>query len=120
MTIRVPDDLARFVEDAVRTGQFASADDVIRDALIRLRQAMAITAAATDQSSEPVFQEKPLTKQRLLNHLADIGLIGESTETSAGQDNAGAPSSDDEEEIISDFVIRERLIEWLAGFLSKD
>jgi hypothetical protein len=32
-------------------------------------------------------------------------------------DDADAPSIDDEEEIISDVVIRERLIEWLVGFL---
>ena len=117
MMIRVPQDLAGFIEDAVRTGQYAHEDDVIRDALVRLRQAREVTAAATTQSDTPVLREKPLTKQALQRHLAEIGLVDQSPETSSGPDDADAPSIDDEEEIISEVVIRERLIEWLAGFL---
>ena len=40
MTIHLSKDLERFVHDAVRGGHYAREDDVIRDALIRLKQAM--------------------------------------------------------------------------------
>ena len=117
MMIHVPQDLVGFIEDAVRTGPYTHEDEVIRDALVRLRQAREVAAAATAQSDTPVLREKPLTKQALQRHLAEIGLVDQSPETSSGPDDADAPSIDDEEEIISDVVIRERLIEWLVGFL---
>jgi Arc/MetJ-type ribon-helix-helix transcriptional regulator len=117
MTIHVPQDLAVFIEDAVRTGQYDREDDVIRDALIRLRQALEVTAATTDQGGEPVLPKKPLTKQTLQRHLAEIGLVDQSPDASSDPDGADAPLFDNEHEIISEMVIRERLIEWLAGFL---
>ncbi len=117
MMIQVPQDLAGFIEDAVRTGQYAHEDDVIRDALVRLRQARGVTAATSAQSDTPLLREKPLTKQALQRHLAAIGLIDQSPATSSGPEDADAPSIGDEEEIISEVVIRERLIEWLVGFL---
>jgi Arc/MetJ-type ribon-helix-helix transcriptional regulator len=120
MTIRVADDLARFVEEAIRSGQFASADDVVRDALVRLRETMAVTAATTGQSGEPVPHATPLTKHALLDHLAEIGLVDTSTQPGADPSAGIAPSIHDEDEIISDKVIRERLIEWLVGFLPKE
>jgi Arc/MetJ-type ribon-helix-helix transcriptional regulator len=117
MTIDVPEDLVGFVEDAVRTGQYAHQHDVIRDALVRLRQARGVTAATSAQSDTPLVRQKPLTKQALQRHLAEIGLVDQSPATSSGPDDADASSIDDEEEIISEVVIRERLIEWLVGFL---
>jgi hypothetical protein len=48
---------------------------------------------------------------------AEIGLVDPAPEARSGPDAAGA-AFDDEEEIISEAVIRERLIEWLAGFLT--
>jgi Arc/MetJ-type ribon-helix-helix transcriptional regulator len=38
MIIHLPEDLERFVQDAVRAGRYADEDDVIRDALERLRR----------------------------------------------------------------------------------
>ena len=40
MTFHLPEDLERFVHEAVRTGRYAREDDVIRDALVRLRDAL--------------------------------------------------------------------------------
>jgi putative addiction module CopG family antidote len=40
MTIHLSKDLERFVQDAVRAGLYAREDDVIRDALTRLKQSM--------------------------------------------------------------------------------
>ena len=41
MTIHLSKDLERFVHDAVRAGRYATEDDVVNDALARLRQAVA-------------------------------------------------------------------------------
>jgi hypothetical protein len=40
MTIHLSKDLERFVRDAVQTGRYASEDDVIRDALARLKETL--------------------------------------------------------------------------------
>jgi len=37
MTIHLPEDLERFVHEAVRAGRYAHEDDLIRDALEQLR-----------------------------------------------------------------------------------
>ncbi len=116
MTIQVPQDLVGFVKEAVQTGQYARDDDVIRDALVRLRQAMAAAGETADRTDETSVPKKPLTKQTLQRHLAEIGLVDQTPEAGSGLNAARAAV--DEEEIISEWVIRERLIEWLAGFLS--
>jgi Arc/MetJ-type ribon-helix-helix transcriptional regulator len=117
MTIQVPQDIAQLIEDAMHTGQYYSQVDVLRDALIRLRQAMELAETTLHRVDEPVVQEKPLTKQALLRHLSEIGLVDHSADTRANRDDADAPLIDAEDEVISEVVIRERLIEWLAGFL---
>ena len=117
MTIQIPQDLAHLIENMVRTGRYDSELDVIRDALIRLRQARELTAATIESVTEPVAREKPLTKQTLLRHLSDIGLVQGALDTGSQRDSTDAPPIQDENEIISEVVIRERLIEWLVGFL---
>ena len=37
MSVQLTEDLERFVRDAVRTGRYANEDDVMADALVRLR-----------------------------------------------------------------------------------
>ena len=37
MTVRLTENLERFIRDAVSTGRYANEDDVISDALIRLQ-----------------------------------------------------------------------------------
>ena len=76
MTIQLPQDLANLIEDAVQSGQYR-AEDVIRDALVRLGQATAMAAVTSNQSDEPSLQKKPLTKQTLQRHLAEIGLVNQ-------------------------------------------
>jgi Arc/MetJ-type ribon-helix-helix transcriptional regulator len=118
VTIQLPQDLASLVEDAVRTGQYECQDDVIRDALIRLRQAMEAEAASTDETGERAQERKPLTKQRLKRHLEEIGLVDQVPAMGSASESASSLLSDDEDEIISEAVIRERLIESLTGFLN--
>ena len=54
MTIRLPEDLERYVREQVQAGRFLSEDDVISDALERQRQArlMCPTAPVT---ADPVL-----------------------------------------------------------------
>ena len=63
MTIHLPKDLETFVHDAVRAGCYASDDDVIRDALVRLRQAMAD------------HQKKPMTEEEFKQQLIEAGMM---------------------------------------------
>jgi putative addiction module CopG family antidote len=46
MTIRLPPDLERFVRDEVLAGRYSCEDDVIRDALERLRKQAALPTPA--------------------------------------------------------------------------
>jgi Arc/MetJ-type ribon-helix-helix transcriptional regulator len=52
MTIRLPEDLQRYVHDQVQAGRFLSEDDVVTDALNRHRQAQ-ITPPAVLPSIDP-------------------------------------------------------------------
>jgi putative addiction module CopG family antidote len=117
MTIHLTDDLERFIRDAVSTGRYAREDDVVRDALIRLRQVMDESAETTDQAPEPGRQGKQLTKREFHRHLVKIGLMDQLPDTNAASDDPDLELIDNEGEIVSEVVIRERLIEWLVGFL---
>jgi putative addiction module CopG family antidote len=114
MTIHLPEELARFIHDAVRTGRYAREDDVIRDAVSRLRQTLQEGDDAGSQDSDPARQGKALTKQEFHRHLVDIGLMNQVPESAS---KSSAAPVDEEEEILSERMIRERLIEWLAGFI---
>jgi Arc/MetJ-type ribon-helix-helix transcriptional regulator len=117
MTIHLPADLAEFIHQVVRTGRYAREDDVIRDAVSRLRQALQEPDQSTLDDADSSRHGKALTKQQLQRHLAEIGLINQGPDSDG---KPGAPPDDrteSEDEIISDRMIRERLIEWLAGFI---
>jgi Arc/MetJ-type ribon-helix-helix transcriptional regulator len=116
-TIHLTEDLTRFLDEAVRTGRYASEDSVISDALIRLQQAIGLS----DNHSEPIAASgqpaKQLTKQVFQRHLVEIGLLAPPEPASGEPDKPDPSLIDDEGEIVSEVVIRERLIEWLTGFL---
>jgi Arc/MetJ-type ribon-helix-helix transcriptional regulator len=115
MNIELPLDLARFVEDAVLTGEYRRQEDVVCDALNRLRQTKESRSTA-DDSSVRSGRAEPLTKQAFRKHLVNLGVIDHPPNPQLGPDDPQVPKPDDDE-IISDVVIRERLIEWLVGFL---
>ena len=119
MTIDLPQDLARLLEDAVRNGPYESELDVLRDALNRVQPAGAGTSTTTTvpPAGSTTPPGKALTKQALLRHLAAIGLVDDLPLTRIEEDAAEAPETRAEDEVISEVVIRERLIEWLVGFL---
>jgi hypothetical protein len=115
-SVNLTEDLACFIRDAVSSGRYASEDSVITDALVRLRLAIMPDDKSLDPGADRCQPGKPLTKQHFQRHLMNIGLMDVSTETAADADNADG-LIDDQGEVLSEVVIRERLIEWLAGFL---
>jgi Arc/MetJ-type ribon-helix-helix transcriptional regulator len=117
MTIPLTEDQERLVHEMICTGRYARAEDVIGDALIRLGQTVRGGAETSEQSSALGQQKTPLTKAEFHRHLVEIGLMDEVPETSAVSDDPDAQLIDNEGEIVSEMVIRERLIEWLIGFL---
>ena len=77
MTIHLPKDLERFVHEAVRAGRYAREDDVIRDALTRLRQDTPAKAAPAKRakSAKAAPPKKKMTEAEFDQHLLKIGLI---------------------------------------------
>jgi putative addiction module CopG family antidote len=117
MTIHLPDDLTRFIHDVVRSGRYASDDDVIRDALGRLQKALQEEDQTTLAGGDEARRAKPLTKQEFQRHLMEIGVIDEAPQAGPATGQAADQSGDNEEEVMSERMIRERLIEWLTGFI---
>jgi Arc/MetJ-type ribon-helix-helix transcriptional regulator len=116
-TITLTEDLQSFLSEAVHTGRYASEDSVIADALTRLRQAINPGDKDSDESAGPYPPAKQLTKQVFQQHLVSIGLLDPPGPTSGDSGIADPSSTEGEEEILSEVLIRERLIEWLTGFL---
>ena len=111
MTIDLPKDLQRFVHDAVHTGRYAREDDVIRDALTRLRQAMAGKATPTKKTvkhAKPAKPKNPLTEAEFDQHLLNIGLMTQLPDTDADFDDPDDQLIDIRGEPLSETVIRER------------
>jgi Arc/MetJ-type ribon-helix-helix transcriptional regulator len=102
---------------AVQAGRYASKDEVVRDALFRLRLAEPEATETAGQSADPGQEGKPLTKQVFHRHLVKIGLMDQVPSSNASASDPDDQLIDNEGEIISEVVIRERLIEWLVGFL---
>ena len=119
MTIHLTPDLERIVLDAIRAGRYTRGDDVIRDALLRLGQTIEPVAESSSVNAEAARQAKPLTKQEFQRHLVKIGLLDQADDGKTGPENSGDELIDQEGEIVSEVVIRERLIEWLTGFLGS-
>src|SRR3954454_4311414 len=65
MTIQLPEDLERFVQDEVQCGRFASPDEAIVEALRLLRQKA--------QRASP--RKKPLTPDEVEQQMLEDGLI---------------------------------------------
>ena len=119
-TIHLSEDLERFLNDAVTSGRYASTDSVIQDALNRLRESIAISGSESETShASASASDKTLTKHQFQRHLKDIGLLDEAPAAEGSAAGSDQTEADDDSDILSDVVIRERLIEWLTGFLGK-
>src|SRR5258708_5494377 len=84
MTIHLSKELEQFVHDAVRAGHYAREDDVIHDALTRLKQTLPAPTQPKPQPqpkrtrrARPATQEvkKPLTIEELHQQMMARGLI---------------------------------------------
>ena len=101
MTIHLSEDLRRFVHDAVVSGLYAREDDVIRDALNRLRQSMPSETQIRDSKQGPVMPEE------LLRRLFAAGLMTRLPDPSADIDDDDPPVEISGEPL-SETIIRER------------
>jgi Arc/MetJ-type ribon-helix-helix transcriptional regulator len=111
MTIHLPEDLERFVHDAVRTGRYARTDDVIRDALTRLRQDMPAKPAPAKPSAKRTKATPPkkkMTEAEFDQHLLKIGLLSQLPDTTADYDDPDDVPVKIKGEPLSETIIRER------------
>jgi Arc/MetJ-type ribon-helix-helix transcriptional regulator len=112
MTIRLSKELEQFVQAAVRSGLYAREDDVVRDALIRLKQAMPedaeLSAPKAKQAKPGRRKKKPMTKDEFHRHLVEIGLMSQLPDTDADFDDPDDQPIAIKGEPLSETVIRER------------
>jgi putative addiction module CopG family antidote len=112
MTIHLPEDLERFVHDAVRAGRYARQDDVIRDALIRLQQVMPIDAGKSGRAAKRTKSVQPKkkahTEAELQQHMLEIGLMSQLPDTDADFDDPDDQPITIKGESLSKTIIRER------------
>jgi hypothetical protein len=110
MTIHLSKELEKFVHDAVQAGLYARADDVVRDALIRLKQAM---PGGSQMPGKPAKRtkavpKKPLTPAELDQHMLSIGLLSQVPDTDADFDDPDDEPITIKGEPLSETIIRER------------
>jgi Arc/MetJ-type ribon-helix-helix transcriptional regulator len=109
MTIHLSKELEQIVHDAVRSGRYAHEVDVIRDALIRLKQTMSEGTQSPSKRAKPAQPKKqPLTEADVLQHMLDIGLITQLPDTAADFDDPDDQPITIKGEPLSETVIRER------------
>jgi Arc/MetJ-type ribon-helix-helix transcriptional regulator len=112
MTIHLSKDLERFVHDVVRSGLYAREDDVIRDALTRLKQAM---PEGNPPPGKPAKRTKPappkkqpLTIEEFNRKLLAEGRISNLPDTASDFDDPDDQPITIEGEPLSETIIRER------------
>jgi len=79
MTIHLSKELEQFIHDAVRAGLYAREDDVIRDALTRLKQALpkpAPLSGKRPKRAEPTATARNGTEETAYDLARRAGLIG--------------------------------------------
>jgi putative addiction module CopG family antidote len=111
MTIHLSKDLEKFVQEAVRSGRYAHGDDVIRDALLRLKQAMTAdteVASKKTKRGKSAPPKKPLTLEELHQQMMARGLITQLPDSAADFDDPDDEPIAIEGEPLSETVIRER------------
>ncbi len=80
MIIHLSKDLERIIHNAVRTGLYAREDDVIRDALTRLKESLPKNTKppskkARNAKTVPQKPKKPLSPDELNKRLLASGLV---------------------------------------------
>src|SRR5258708_38389776 len=110
MMMHLHEDLKRFVDNAVRGGRYANQDDVIRDALTRLRQTMPQDGGNSRGRAKSADQakKKVLTEAELQQHMLEIGLMSQLPDTDADFDDPNDQPITIKGEPLSETIIRER------------
>jgi Arc/MetJ-type ribon-helix-helix transcriptional regulator len=112
VTIHLSKDLEEFVQDAVRAGLYAREDDVIRDALLRLKQTMPkdieLPSKKTKRAQPSPQKKKPLSRAEFDQRLLELGLMSQLPETDAYFDDPDDEPIEIKGEPISETIIRER------------
>jgi Arc/MetJ-type ribon-helix-helix transcriptional regulator len=110
MIISLSKELEQFVHHAVRVGRYAADDDVVRDALIRLKQTIPKNTEMAGQRAKPAQQKKPLTIEQVHQRMLASGLITQLPDPAQDIDDDdpdGQPVVIDGESL-SESIIRER------------
>jgi hypothetical protein len=118
VTIQIRQDLANVIEETVQSLQYDREDDVSHDAQIHLWPGSA-AAVTADQCVDIDLFRAPSSDWALPYDRAEVAFENPAPYTGPQVADADAPSID-EEENFSEVAIRERLIEWLVGFLPGD
>jgi Arc/MetJ-type ribon-helix-helix transcriptional regulator len=115
MTIQLSKELEQFVHDAVRAGLYAREDDVIHDALARLKQALPEATRTpgkgtkrTRAKAAPEEPRKLLTLAELHRQMMAEGRISRLPDTAADFDDPDDQPVTIEGEPLSETIIRER------------
>jgi Arc/MetJ-type ribon-helix-helix transcriptional regulator len=115
MTAHLSKELEQFVHDAVRAGRYASEDDVLNDALERLRRQTALarpgsegsgTAPVTGQSRAP--GATPMSEDDFKRQLLQSGLISSLPVPVDAASRPGFQPISIDGEPLSETIIRER------------
>jgi len=112
MTIHLSRDLEQIVHDAVRAGLYAREDDVIRDALTRLKETMSKNPATPTQkprrAKAPSQEKQPLSPDELNRRLLASGLVTQLPDPAEDIDDDEDPPIMIQGEPLSETIIRER------------
>jgi putative addiction module CopG family antidote len=112
MTINLSKELEQFVHNAVLAGRYATADELVNDALSRLRQAMPKDAAKLDQHSKHAKpakpKKKPINIEELHQQMLASGLISQLPDSEADFDDPDDQPVSINGEPLSETIIRER------------
>jgi Arc/MetJ-type ribon-helix-helix transcriptional regulator len=108
MTIHLPEDLERFVHDVVSQGRYAREDDVIQDALTRLRASNPESVATSEPRAMPAGAGERLTEAELDQKLCDLDLMSQVPDTEADFDDPDDRPIEIRGEPLSETIIRER------------
>ena len=105
-------DLEQFVRDAVRAGRYASEDEVVRDALTRLKHATPESGATPGKKARRAKNtapaKPPITEAEFLKHLVEIGLMSQLPDTANDIDDPDDQPISITGEPLSETIIRER------------
>ena len=109
MIIRLAEDLEQIVQEAVGTGLYAVEDEVIRDALTRLKQSIPPDSKRPHRKAVGVQPaEQPVSPGELNRRLLAAGLVAQPPDPTLDLDDSDDLPIEIEGEPLSETIIRQR------------